>query len=723
MTTSRSGAPDPAETGADARKPAKAKRAQVRRACDACRLARAKCDLTRPCRNCKQAGRECVSKGLSEFKGIASATREVERLRQRIQELEAEKGPSSPPGPLNTPPDSESPPQESQPSCQTQPSATGGAVTPWKWKSANIDGLLYGPISLQFFTRRLSTYLDLDVGPPPPPAAVLSAHSVDLSGCEVLDRHRQDYFMDLFSSSYGIAFPVTDERDLQQLYVSLWDAEGLTRRADPLVDIVLALSIQYAFNIMGQADPLSTGEQAEMAVAGSPFYHRCQDALDPLMEAPSVKAVQCIFLSAMYLSHTRCYNAALATLRRASHIASTIAVETESQRQLLVRIRRCMRTLDIRLCVKLGRFTPNPIYSCHHHQDEESDHAAPPDPGSEPDWSLFHRQLYRLCELTEDVYKTFLDRSSRIFPTGDDVDFYTQPSTRDECARIMLSQLGKLHAWAAQVPPPLRPTHLSGGASSSACNLEDQPVWLQRQRLTLECQYHDFCVSLLGIFIHFPPAAAAAPRDHTSSASRITATCAHHAVALTALISRAATETDLFRGCYLAFEWQQNAAYALAGFAAAYPSSSARARRALFAARAVFDSFGAGNRAARAMSSLTAELDARISDIAAVRKTGRREGGRGGGGGGGGDVGSGSLTPLSGNHTTSSARDSVVVPTPVSCDAGNPHLVGAQTCPEPNRDLAALAGSLWDPVMDFGSLWEMDSGGLHGDAWGSWTTN
>lgn len=76
MTTSRSGAPDPAETGAaDARKPAKAKRAQVRRACDACRLARAKCDLTRPCRNCKQAGRECVSKGLSEFKGIASATR------------------------------------------------------------------------------------------------------------------------------------------------------------------------------------------------------------------------------------------------------------------------------------------------------------------------------------------------------------------------------------------------------------------------------------------------------------------------------------------------------------------------------------------------------------------------------------------------------------------------------------------------------------------------
>lgn len=74
MTNSRSRTPDAAASG-DTRKPAKAKRDQVRRACDACRLARAKCDLTRPCRNCKRAGRECVSKGLSEFKGIASATR------------------------------------------------------------------------------------------------------------------------------------------------------------------------------------------------------------------------------------------------------------------------------------------------------------------------------------------------------------------------------------------------------------------------------------------------------------------------------------------------------------------------------------------------------------------------------------------------------------------------------------------------------------------------
>jgi hypothetical protein len=498
--------------------------------------------------------------------------------------------------------------------------------------------------------------------------------------------------LDLFWSSYHIGIPIIDEQDLQQLYLSLWDSEGRNRRADPLVDIVLALTIQYAFYIMGQADPLSTDEQAEMAVAGSPFYHRCQDALDPLMEAPSVKAVQCIFLSAIYLSHTRCYNAALATLRRASHIASTIAVETDSQRQLLVRIRRCMRTLDIRLCVKLGRFTPTSIYS---HEDEDFDDTAPPAPGSEPDWRLYHRQLYRLCELTEDVYKTFLDRSSRIFPTSGDVDFYTQPSTRDECARIMLSQLDKLHAWAAQLPPPFRPTCLSSGPFPN-CDLEDQPVWLQRQRLALECQYHDFCVSLLGIFLHFSPA----PGDHTSPASRITTKCAHHAIALTALISRAATETDLFRGCYLAFEWQQNAAYALAGFAAAYPNSSARARRALFAARAVFDSFGTGNRAARAMSCLAAELDARIGDIVAGRKTGR------GRGGGGGDAGWGSLTPLGGSHT-SSARNSVIVPGPVSYDAGNPHLVGQQAFSEPNCDLAALAGSLWDPVVDCGSLWEI----------------
>lgn len=75
FTTFRGNGSSPAEA---TRRAAKPKRAQVRRACDACRLARAKCDLARPCRHCKQSGRECVSRGLNEFQGVASATRYVD---------------------------------------------------------------------------------------------------------------------------------------------------------------------------------------------------------------------------------------------------------------------------------------------------------------------------------------------------------------------------------------------------------------------------------------------------------------------------------------------------------------------------------------------------------------------------------------------------------------------------------------------------------------------
>lgn len=51
------------------------KRAQVSRACDWCRLTRVKCDSFRPCRNCKDAKRECVNAGRDDFKSVAAATK------------------------------------------------------------------------------------------------------------------------------------------------------------------------------------------------------------------------------------------------------------------------------------------------------------------------------------------------------------------------------------------------------------------------------------------------------------------------------------------------------------------------------------------------------------------------------------------------------------------------------------------------------------------------
>lgn len=53
----------------------RAKRSQVHRACDWCRLNRVKCDSSRPCYNCKQIDRRCSNDGMNEFKSLASATK------------------------------------------------------------------------------------------------------------------------------------------------------------------------------------------------------------------------------------------------------------------------------------------------------------------------------------------------------------------------------------------------------------------------------------------------------------------------------------------------------------------------------------------------------------------------------------------------------------------------------------------------------------------------
>ena len=50
----------------------RAKRSQVQRACQFCRLNRVKCDVSRPCRNCKEHGRRCID-GQHDIRSLPAA--------------------------------------------------------------------------------------------------------------------------------------------------------------------------------------------------------------------------------------------------------------------------------------------------------------------------------------------------------------------------------------------------------------------------------------------------------------------------------------------------------------------------------------------------------------------------------------------------------------------------------------------------------------------------
>ncbi|ODQ68750.1 hypothetical protein LIPSTDRAFT_66846, partial [Lipomyces starkeyi NRRL Y-11557] len=71
-------------------RPKPKKRSQVARACDWCRVHRIKCDSDHPCSNCKNRGGQCSNSRPMRSTTLPQAYREIERLRQRVQELELE---------------------------------------------------------------------------------------------------------------------------------------------------------------------------------------------------------------------------------------------------------------------------------------------------------------------------------------------------------------------------------------------------------------------------------------------------------------------------------------------------------------------------------------------------------------------------------------------------------------------------------------------------------
>ena len=67
------------------------KRGQVARACYRCRVHRVKRGSGNPCSNCKNRGGQCSYSGAMKAVNLPHAYREIERLEQRVEELEMEK--------------------------------------------------------------------------------------------------------------------------------------------------------------------------------------------------------------------------------------------------------------------------------------------------------------------------------------------------------------------------------------------------------------------------------------------------------------------------------------------------------------------------------------------------------------------------------------------------------------------------------------------------------
>lgn len=568
--------------------PQRAKRAQVSRACDWCRLTRVKCDSVRPCRSCKDTNRECVNSGRDDFKSVAAATKEVQKLRAQVQELESKVLASSS-------------------SSDGDSRKRAGRV---KWKGTVINGAQYGPSSLSYFVHRLAAFTKMDLAPAPNTNGLITPPWDAITNSGRLQRQQQDVLLDLYWQGYHAIYPILDEARFRKHYNSLWESPAL-RKDCPLVDSALALCIHFGSTYMSYGSC-----NADISkIPGREFYLRAQCYLSQNLEVQSLVTVQCYFLNAIYLQATCQANSAHAMVGNAIQVAQSLGLQHEAVIAEPIegsgldesgkKLWDCLVMLDIQLSLHLGR--PFAIRDL-----QPEDRGPEPDQRAEtvgpafalgPDfginWLSFQYERRRLFEVVREIYEEFYAVCEGVLSKIDAPDFYQHPASREQCAKFLFEQSKKLKKWAQELPEGLKTRRQNGIPMSidrSPLNLcHSDPLWLQRQRLVLELEYHNFSIILRRPFISFLPN----PALGTLSSDNHCLMVGNFAMTVTNILHQVMKDTDILTGWYQVPDWQHNAVFGLAGFACGYPICplSPSMRRTIPTAAVVFDAVGATEKA------------------------------------------------------------------------------------------------------------------------------
>ncbi|GKU04295.1 transcription factor [Fusarium langsethiae] len=557
------------------------KRAQVSRACDWCRLTRVKCDSTRPCRNCKQAKRECINSGRDDFKSVAAATKEVQRLRAQVQELENKLlSPSTASGRDDT-----------------------GRKRLQRWKGVRINGVQYGPSSLAYFSHRLSAFIKTDLEPNPSLKFNLSPPATP-SSCDRLQREQQDALLDLYWQGYHAIYPMLEEAAFRRHYDSLW--HGNMRQACPLVDIVIALCIQFG-SLYTATDALVMPDQP-----GYDFYLQAQQSLGSNLETPAFMSVQCYFLSAVYLLSFKQTNSAYMMVRSGISAAESLGLQFDDGGDTLIstdvpstslgpRLWQCLVTLDTQISLDLGRPFAIANIQSHGQAEPESDEVAQlagpnfdHSGSSDINWLRFVYERQRLFQIVREINSKVAAVVEGTLEEIEQVDFYQHPASREKCAKYLYGQLKCLKTWVEELPESLKTPRVQGvpfSVDRSKLNLsQTDPLWLQRQRLVLELDYHSLVIMLTRTFNSFLPT----PALGTFNSDNHCITSVNSGIVMTLMLYQILSGSEILAGFFQIVGWQRTAALALAGFACGYPICplSPVARKTLPQAARVFEMSG-----------------------------------------------------------------------------------------------------------------------------------
>ncbi|KAI0877398.1 fungal-specific transcription factor domain-containing protein [Hypoxylon argillaceum] len=652
--------------------PLRPKRQQVARACDSCRMHRIKCDNNVPCKNCVGRGEQCINKTPGERRTLPQAYREIDRLKQKVKELEdqleKERSKSTAVS-TATPPFALTPPGTSE--CTPTPDSIGVPSAATSMNQQVWGGVMsstgqspqktwYGPSSLFYYINRMNTYLsavfqqlhpdDLiqlksaaktfatpDCNPTDDDdKADTKDVSQTVSNEAYLTPTQEEYFLNVYWQSYHPTLAIINETDFRRHYRSLATKPGKPRKPSPLVDIVIAVSMQVGMamaqrNNSRGLSAIEVGKD-DPSIAGRLYYRRCQRLLYNEQEAPTLMTVQCHMLSAVYTCCAAFQNMSHVALSLAVRSAHMLGLHTEPPSDLPIATQDLRRrmwwslyTFESKTCMKLGRpfYTDADSTSCilpaHDHQSASlagSDFALPDENTT---WLTYTLYNVKLLLSARKVHTAFYERYPEFYNGNTGRVIYDDPAALERYAEFLSTAMKPFDDWVSSVPDALKTKREGNGqplsTDQSPIVMEQfVPPWLQRQRLLLELLYHILRLNLYRPFICFPSMVTESLPLGTMSLSHA-ASAAEHSVALTRIFHYVVTNTDLLVGFHEAFQWQWNAALTLAGFLFAYPTSSMAGpvRESINLSIVVFEdfgrSFGTSLGAAAVMRDLAIKID------------------------------------------------------------------------------------------------------------------
>ncbi|KAI2624546.1 fungal-specific transcription factor domain-containing protein [Hypomontagnella submonticulosa] len=649
------------------------KRVQVARACDWCRIHRIKCDNHLPCSNCKKRRGQC-NQGAIEVRTLPHAYRKIERLESRVRELEQElenERRAKRPGialntPHTTPPSSTSPGSSNlgiarassplsdhESSSERKRSPEGVHVR----TARSQQETWYGPSSLLYFIRRVNTFLNTSLqqsrpinrmlpdstdklfdGPPEEEQGHQSTSAAGqnpVAAGSFLTPTQEEYFVGLYWQTFHTTHLVLDEVVFKEHYQSLWAVSGRGRKSSALVDIVIALCLQYGHANGSAASLRVNGNDA--TVVSRWYYQRCQKLLTNELESPTLLTLQCHILSSVYLCWGFFPNMADSTCTLAVRTAYMLGLHLDPppempqrEREMRKRLWWTLYVLDSKLSMKLGRpfLLDHTNITCSLPRD---DHEAATSSGSvyaplgeDVTWLTFNLETIKLFLAVRAAYTAFYKKQLSAPSTSHD---HTSRGNSDieSHAHYLGPYIDRIDDWVKGVPSAIKTKRQDYGTpfSTDFSPLEIEQFaspWLQRQRLLLELMYHNLCINLYRPFIRFAPTTTPTP-----TADKMATQCASHAIMLTHIMHQVLSSTSILTGWAEAFQWQWNATMSLIGFVVAYPqvALTPAAKSAIDLSVAVFEISGGSFATAASAAAITRELSTQADVLTKQTKSGQ----------------------------------------------------------------------------------------------------